>query len=154
MIQCIITSDGQLGPIQSPPLSELILSVCGRSTTLLIGDSQVRSKPGPTPEFGPIKCSYCVLVNSLWSRPWLDQTQPETPAYYFGRDVRFGSKADKPFQAKVDRCRLCSKSGQTRVRLECPLSANSGRRFAGRKPDELTANQAQNDPAKSGSDIH
>jgi hypothetical protein len=37
---------------------------------------------------------------------------------------RFGSKADNPSAAKIDRCPLWSKSGQARVRLDCPLCAN------------------------------
>jgi hypothetical protein len=35
-------------------------------------------------------------------------------------------KADKLSQAKIQLCLLWSKSGQTRARLECPLSAISG----------------------------
>src|ERR1035437_8159990 len=42
------------------------------------------------------------------------------------RNVRFGSKADNPSAAKIDRCPLWSKSGQTRAELDCPLSATSG----------------------------
>jgi hypothetical protein len=41
--------------------------------------------------------------------------------------VRFGSLADKPSVAEIHRCPLWSKSGQTRVRLECPLCANLSR---------------------------
>src|ERR1035437_6980550 len=37
-----------------------------------------------------------------------------------------GSKADKPSRVKKPRCPLWSKSGQTQVRLDCPLSARSG----------------------------
>ena len=40
-----------------------------------------------------------------------------------GADVRFGSKADKPSRAKIHLCPLWSNSGQTLVRLLCPLSA-------------------------------
>jgi hypothetical protein len=39
-------------------------------------------------------------------------------------NVRFGSKADKPSRAKIQLCPLWSKSGQTRVRLDCPLCAD------------------------------
>src|ERR1035437_3846799 len=43
-------------------------------------------------------------------------------------NVRSGSsKADKPSWAKIYLCPLLSNSGQTRVRLDCPLSANSDR---------------------------
>src|SRR5476651_1217661 len=38
-----------------------------------------------------------------------------------------GSKADNPSPAKIDLCPLWSKSGQTRSRLDCPLSANRDR---------------------------
>jgi hypothetical protein len=41
------------------------------------------------------------------------------------RDVRFGSKADKPSRAKINVCSLWSKSGQNRAQLVCPLSAKS-----------------------------
>jgi hypothetical protein len=44
---------------------------------------------------------------------------------YFGH-VRFGSLADKPSRAKTHHCPLLSESGQTRARLNCPLSANTG----------------------------
>src|SRR5664280_3324633 len=37
----------------------------------------------------------------------------------------FGSLADKPSRAKIEFCPLWSKSGQTRLRFECPLSAKS-----------------------------
>src|ERR1019366_6563276 len=36
------------------------------------------------------------------------------------------TKADKPSRAKIHRCPLLSKSGQTRAQLDCPLSATSG----------------------------
>src|SRR5450759_5036449 len=36
-----------------------------------------------------------------------------------------GSLADKSSRAKTHRCPLCSKSGQTRVRSDCPLSVES-----------------------------
>jgi hypothetical protein len=38
--------------------------------------------------------------------------------------VADGSKADKPSRAKIYRCPLFAKSGQTRARLDCPLCAN------------------------------
>src|SRR5450631_3050450 len=38
-------------------------------------------------------------------------------------NVRSGSLADKPSRAKIQFCLLWSKSGQTRVRLDCPLCA-------------------------------
>jgi hypothetical protein len=41
-------------------------------------------------------------------------------------DVRFGSLADKQLQAKMRFCPLWSNNGQTRVRSDCPLCANSG----------------------------
>jgi hypothetical protein len=41
-------------------------------------------------------------------------------------NVCFGSKADKPSRAKIHRCPLLSESGQTRVRSDCPLCANTG----------------------------
>jgi hypothetical protein len=43
---------------------------------------------------------------------------------------QYRSKADKPSRAKIDLCPLWSKSGQTRVRLACPLSANCDQRTA------------------------
>jgi hypothetical protein len=43
----------------------------------------------------------------------------------FSENIRFGSKADKPPPAKIDRRPLLSKTGQTLVRLHCPLCAKS-----------------------------
>src|SRR5450759_3004276 len=54
-------------------------------------------------------------------------------------NVAVGSFADKPSPAKIDGCPLLSESGQTRVRLDCPLSAirglGGGWIKAGRVPD-------------------
>jgi hypothetical protein len=41
-------------------------------------------------------------------------------------NVAVGSLADKPSRAKINFCPLLSESGQTRARLNCPLSAKSG----------------------------
>src|ERR1039457_6958183 len=40
-------------------------------------------------------------------------------------NVAYGSSTDKPLRAEIHLCLLWSKSGQTRVRLDCPLSAIS-----------------------------
>jgi len=40
-------------------------------------------------------------------------------------NVRSGSLADKPSRAKIQFCPLWSKSGQTRVRLDCPFCARA-----------------------------
>ena len=40
-------------------------------------------------------------------------------------NVRFGSLADKSSPAQIQLCPLLSKSGQTRVLSDCPLSAKS-----------------------------
>jgi hypothetical protein len=62
-------------------------------------------------------------------------------------NVRFGLKADKPSRAKIKLCPLWSNSGQTAVRLECPLSAISRQRTAANSAlfDRLaSSNNAEN----------
>jgi hypothetical protein len=66
-----------------------------------------------------------------FQRFWMD---PLTMA-----NIAYGSLADKPSPAKIDLCPLWSESGQTRVRLDCPLSAKSEHCICGSKTKE-TAN--------------
>src|ERR1035437_1047376 len=59
---------------------------------------------------------------------------PKSPAIYTpaGRLPHL-RVADKPSPAKIQLCPLWSNNGQMRVRLDCPLSANSRHRTLGLK---------------------
>src|ERR1035437_5568633 len=66
-----------------------------------------------------------------------------------------GSKANKPSRAEIFLCPLWSKSGQTRVRLDCPLSAKSGlmhcNMISAKKKDRLATVSPKSDQEFSAS---
>jgi hypothetical protein len=95
------------------------LNLSGYSTfqtrPLLISNQATKGQNRPVPP-GPIG-------TNRKTRTFRERCRRHGIALVCGPDVRSGSLADKPSRAKIQICPLWSKSGQTGVQLDCPLSA-------------------------------